>query len=109
MAFTDQNANVAAGYLLKGTGAIATAAVDAKETPLTRLQYAVERLRKSDALVSEAANQLVGERGPEVNAAGQARAPVGSGFLGNIEELADEVTDLAANIMAHIQRVERRL
>lgn len=80
-----------------------------KETPLTRLQYAVERLRKSDAVVSEAANRLVGERGPEINGAGQVRAPNGSGFLGNIEELADNVTDLASNIMDNIQRIERRL
>ncbi|HET6409116.1 MAG TPA: hypothetical protein VFG14_14605 [Chthoniobacteraceae bacterium] len=80
-----------------------------KETPLTRLQYAVERLRKSDAIVSEAANRLVGERGPEINGTGQARAPVGSGFLGHIEELADNVSDLANSILDNIQRIERRL
>ena len=101
MAYADQ-------YYMEVTGTAKSALNAVKETPLSRLSYAVEKLRKADAVVGETASRLVGERGPEPGDQA-ARAPVGSGFLGNIEELADSVSDLAGNILENIQRVERRI
>lgn len=80
-----------------------------KETPLTRLSFAVDRLRKANAAVADAATILVGEQMTGGPANQMARAPVGSGMLGSIEELADSVTDIASDIVSNISRIQSRL
>jgi len=79
-----------------------------KETALSRLANAVELLRKAEGLVSETSTRLVGASGPE-GGAEALRGPIGSGIFGSVEELADNVTELASSIVSSIQRVERRL
>lgn len=78
-----------------------------KETPFSRLQGAVERLRKSDAYISSVTAKLVGE---QVSVEGRLdRGPVGSGLLGSIEELANNIADLADSLQASADRIESRL
>lgn len=94
----------ATGIMEKGTyGTLKTE----KETPFSRLHGAVERLRKSDVYISSVTAKLVGEK-----LAGEGRTdrvPVGSGILGGIEELANEIADLADSIQASAERIESRL
>ena len=79
-----------------------------KETPVTRLSGALERLHKAEAQVASVTAKLVGE--PAVDGAcREASKPIGSGIFGNIEEMADGVAALAADIIDHATRIERRL
>lgn len=79
-----------------------------KETPLSRLSGAVDHLRSATSKMSTAATTLCGEqiRG---EAPGKPRAPVGTGVFGSIEELADAVDDLAADIDDYAHRINGRL
>ncbi len=78
-----------------------------KETPLTRLSGAVERLHKAEAMASNLAGKLVGEQ--MTGEGGETTAPVGPGMLGAFEELANVIIHAANNITSDLARIERRI
>jgi hypothetical protein len=79
-----------------------------RETPFSRLSGAVDRLHKVASQMSNAADALCGE---QVTGEGlrKAKAPVGGGFFGGIEELADQIDDMAADIGKYASRIQSRI
>lgn len=79
-----------------------------KETPISRLSDALGRLGKAEAQVASVTAKLVGD--PSTNeGCREVSKPIGSGIFGSIEEMADGVAALAADIIDHASRIERRL
>lgn len=77
-----------------------------KETPFTRLDAAIERLREVSAAVAGMSSRLVGEPVPEGQ---QDRRDGGPGLFGDIEEAADTINILADDIMTEVKRITERL
>lgn len=91
------------GNEYQGHGASPNAVV--KETPFMRLSNAVERLREARERVAGVATALCGERGPTGQIAKLNRAPlVGSGMLGGMEELAEQIDGMVDSINEDIAR-----
>lgn len=80
-----------------------TASQVSRQTCITRLSSALDRLRKADGYVSEFASKLVGE-GPGEGSINKC-VPAGGGLLGFVDEMAVEVDRLADSIVAQIERM----
>lgn len=77
-----------------------------KDTPVTRLSAAVERLLKAEGYVSEVASKLCGQDSSLEANAKTDRLP---GVLGDIDGLSDDVASIASRIIEHVQRIQARL
>jgi hypothetical protein len=78
-----------------------------RETPFTRLGSALALLTKAQDAVGSVVTNLVGEQ--MVGAGTPPVSPVGSGLLGSIEEMAEEVSRRAHDILEQAQRLQSRL
>lgn len=78
-----------------------------KDTPFTRLSSALAIVTKAQDAVGSVVTNLVGEQAAEGGR--KESAPSGSGLLGSIEEMADEISRRAHDIVEQAQRLQRRL
>lgn len=94
-----QYAGTAAGNYYPGEAAV-------KQSPIGSLYEAMNYLRESTAMARNTADQLCGGQ-PE--AIGKDQSPKNGSHFGQIEDIAEEVRNLAARVSGDMQRIQSRL